>query len=196
MVIGVTGGIGSGKSTVVKLFSGYDNVAVYLADDRAKKLMNTSKEIRRKIVEEFSEKAYINDVLNRSFIAEIVFNDKQRLACLNAIVHPEVHKDLQNFIKQQPNKAYVLYENAILFENGSDVICDKVITVTAPESVRVKRVVERDNTTEEAVIKRITNQWNDDKKKLQSNYLIENINLATTKSSIENIHKKLTKRYS
>lgn len=194
MVVGITGGIGSGKSTVVKLFSTFKDVAIYLADDRAKELMNTSEEIKKKIIDEFSEKAYVNNELNRSFIANIVFNNKAKLAILNAIVHPVVSKDLQNFIEKQKNKTYVLYENAILFENGSDAICDKVITVTAPEKLRISRVIKRDNTTKEAVKKRISNQWNDDKKELQSNYIIENIDLSLTKIEVGKIHKKLTKK--
>lgn len=194
MVVGITGGIGSGKSTVVKLFSTFKDVAIYLADDRAKELMNTSEEIKKKIIDEFSEKAYVNNELNRSFIANIVFNNKAKLAILNAIVHPVVSKDLQNFIEKQKNKTYVLYENAILFENGSDAICDKVITVTAPEKLRISRVIKRDNTTKEAVKKRISNQWNDDKKELQSNYIIENIDLYLTKIEVGKIHKKLTKK--
>lgn len=105
-----------------------------------------------------------------------------------------VSKDLQNFIEKQKNKTYVLYENAILFENGSDAICDKVITVTAPEKLRISRVIKRDNTTKEAVKKRISNQWNDDKKELQSNYIIENIDLSLTKIEVGKIHKKLTKK--
>lgn len=194
MVVGITGGIGSGKSTVVKMFSEFENIAVYLADDQAKKLMNTSKEIRSKLITEFSSEVYIGDKLNRSFLANIVFKDKKKLALLNAIVHPTVHKHLNKFILDNKDKDYILYENAILFENGSDVICDKVITVTAPKEIKIERVVKRDKTTKKAVENRMKNQWSDVKKILQSHYLIENIDLTKVKNDVYQIHEKLTKR--
>lgn len=191
MVVGITGGIGSGKSTVVKLFSKFKNIAIYIADDEAKKLMNTSKVIKKKLIAEFSNEVYKNNELNRSFLANIVFNNKEKLAKLNAIVHPEVYKHLQGFVKEQQNKAYVLYENAILFENGSDYLCDKIITVTAPEEIRIERVVKRDNVSLNEVKKRMQNQWKEDKKVLQSNYVINNIDLSLTALKVAEIHQKL-----
>ena len=113
---------------------------------------------------------------------------------LNSIVHPVVNEHLQAFIKQNSDKAYVLYENAILFENGSDAFCDKIITVTAPEEVRINRVVKRDNTTIEEVKNRIKNQWSDTKKTLQSNYIIDNKTLNYSKEQVLRIHNSLTKR--
>lgn len=191
MVIGITGGIGSGKSTVVKLFSKYKNIAIYLADDQAKELMISSKEIKEKLIANFSSKVYINNELNRSFLANLVFKDKKKLAVLNSIVHPVVHKHLQDFIIKHQDKNYILYENAILFENGSDKICDKIITVTAPEDIRIKRVVKRDNSTSQEVKNRIKNQWSDEKKVLQSNYVIHNIELPKTLEQVHQIHNKL-----
>lgn len=191
MVVGITGGIGSGKSTTVKLFSKFKNIAVYIADDEAKKLMNTSEVIKKKLIEEFSEEVYQNNELNRSFLANIVFNNKEKLAKLNAIVHPEVYKHLQSFVKEQQDKAYILYENAILFENGSDYLCDKIITVTAPEKVRIERVIKRDNVSLNEVKKRVRNQWAEDKKVLQSNYVINNIDLSLTALKVDEIHQKL-----
>lgn len=193
MVVGITGGIGSGKSTVVKLFSVFENIAIYLADNEAKKLMNTSEEIREQLIAEFSSEVYKNNELNRPFLANIVFQNKEKLAVLNAIVHPVVHQHLHNFIQKNKEKDYILYENAILFENGSNQICDKIITVTAPEEIRISRVVERDQTSCEAVKNRMNNQWSDIKKVLQSHYLIENLDLNHTEQQVFQIHKKLTK---
>lgn len=193
MVIGVTGGIGSGKTTVVKMFAAFKNVAIYFADDEAKKLMNTSIVIRKQLIDMFSEKVFVGNELNRPFLAGIVFNDKEKLKVLNSIVHPVVHKHLNNFIKENSNKDYILYENAILFENGSDVLCDKIITVISPLRVKVKRVIERDKITEEEVISRIGNQWNDAKKTLQSHYIIKNNLLRDSKDQVLSIHNKLTK---
>lgn len=194
MVVGITGGIGSGKSTVVQFFSKFENIAIYLADDEAKKLMNTSKEIREALIREFSSEVHKNNELNRPFLADIVFKNKEKLSVLNSIVHPVVHKHLQDFIQQNIQKDYILYENAILFENGSDKMCNKIITVTAPKEVRIERVIKRDKTTKQAVENRMNNQWSDAKKILQSHYVVENLELSKTKDQVEQIHKKLTKR--
>ncbi|WP_425659319.1 dephospho-CoA kinase [Tenacibaculum ascidiaceicola] len=196
MVVGLTGGIGSGKSTIVKMFSEFENIAIYIADDEAKKLMVTSPKIKTQLITEFGEQVYINNKLNRAYLASIVFNNKEKLAILNAIVHPVVNEHLQNFIKENSNKNYILYENAILFENGSDSFCDKIITVTAPENIRIDRVIKRDNSTIENVKNRIKNQWNETKKTLQSNYLIKNLTLTNSKEQVLKIHNSLTKKRS
>lgn len=193
MLVGLTGGIGSGKSTVAKMLAEFDGVVVYFADEEAKNLMNTSQEIRTQLIAEFTDEVYKDGSLNRPFLAGIVFKNKEKLKKLNAIVHPIVHKHLQDFIKTHENKSYILYENAILFENGSNLLCDKIITVTAPEMLRIQRVIERDNSTFEEVKNRINNQWSDEKKVLQSNYVIHNVDLTSVKEQLEKIHNKLTK---
>ncbi|WP_275314793.1 dephospho-CoA kinase [Tenacibaculum bernardetii] len=193
MVIGITGGIGSGKSTVVKMFSKFKNIAIYIADDEAKKLMNSSIEIKTQLIAEFGKDVYLNNNLNRPYLANIVFKDKQKLSVLNTIVHPIVNQHLQDFILKNNHKDYILYENAILFENGSNTFCDKIITVTAPEKIRIQRVLERDNTTIDAVKSRIKNQWNQSKKTLQSHYVIENLTFIKTEEQTLNIHNNLTK---
>ena len=193
MVIGLTGGIGSGKSTVIKMFSKFDNIAIYIADDEAKKLMNSSDKIKAQLIAKFGKETYRNNQLNRPYLASIVFNDPEKLKTLNAIVHPVVNDHLQQFILQNVNKEYILYENAILFENGSNAFCDKIITVTAPENTRIQRVLKRDNSTIAAVKSRIKNQWNQTKKTLQSHYIIENNTLTKTELQILNIHNILTK---
>ncbi|MGB0891294.1 MAG: dephospho-CoA kinase [Flavobacteriaceae bacterium] len=193
MVVGLTGGIGSGKTTVLNLFREH-NVAVYIADVEAKQLMNTSTLIKEQLVKEFGLNVYKENKLNRPFLAEIVFKDKNKLKILNSIVHPEVYKHLNNFIKKNSDKDYIVYENAILFENGSDTLCDKIITVTAPKLIRIQRVLNRDNTTEKEVLQRIANQWKEEKKLLQSNYIIENIELKDTQKTVQQIHNFLTQK--
>lgn len=193
MVVGLTGGIGSGKTTVLNLFKEH-NVAVYIADVEAKQLMNTSTLIKEQLVKEFGLNVYKENKLNRPFLAEIVFKDKNKLKILNSIVHPEVYKHLNNFIKNNSDKDYIVYENAILFENGSDTLCDKIITVTAPKLIRIQRVLNRDNTTEKEVLQRIANQWKEEKKLLQSNYIIENIELMDTQKTVQQIHNFLTQK--
>ncbi len=191
MIVGITGGIGSGKTTVVSFFKEFKNIAIYLADVEAKKLMNSSDVIKSQLIKNFGKQSYLNNQLNRSFIANIVFNDKDKLAILNAIVHPEVAKHFKNFINIHKSKEYILYENAILFENKSDAFCDVVITVTAPLNKRIDRVMKRDKTNKEAVLQRIQNQWKEEKKILQSNYVIDNLDIETTRKKVIEIHQKL-----
>ncbi|MDP5107137.1 MAG: dephospho-CoA kinase [Polaribacter sp.] len=194
MIIGLTGGIGSGKTTVAKLFEAFNNVAIYIADVEAKLLMNTSKIIKEKLVNEFGEQSYINDTLHRKFISDIVFKDASKLAALNAIVHPEVKKHFKNFVEKNTDKAYIIYENAILFESKSNLFCDFIITVYADINIKIKRVTLRDTVSKEEVISRMQNQWNDEKKLLQSNYIICNENLNETKNIVNSIHNILTNK--
>ncbi len=194
MVVGVTGGIGSGKSTVINSFKKLGEIAVYIADEEAKKLMNTSEVICKKLIKLFGEDAYKDSQLNRAFIANIVFSDKEKLKKLNEAVHPEVYKHLQSFISENASKDYILYENAILFENNSDSFCDYIITVTANIETRIQRVKQRDNVTSEDVKKRMNNQWSDQKKVMLSNYLIVNDDIKMLESQIVRIHNNLTKK--
>lgn len=194
MVVGITGGIGSGKTTIVKMFAEFKNTATYFADKEAKILMNSSLVIKEKLIKEFSEEVFLDGLLNRKFLAGIVFSDKEKLKTLNSIVHPVVHQHLQDFILVNKDKNYIIYENAILFEKGSDVLCDKVITVVAPLDVKIQRVIARDKTSREEVVSRMDNQWLDGKKTLQSHYVIDNITLINSKNQVLDIHNKLTKR--
>lgn len=194
MVIGLTGGIGSGKSTIVKMFSKFKNIAIYIADDEAKKLMSSSLKIKAQLISGFGNKTYVNNKLNKPYLANIVFNDKQKLTILNTIVHPVVNDHFKDFISKNTDKDYILYENAILFENGSNIFCDKIITVTAPKNIRIQRVLKRDNSTIAAVESRIKNQWNETKKTLQSNYIIENSTLSKSETQTLRIHNILTKK--
>ena len=175
MVVGLTGGIGSGKTTIATLFDEFENVVIYNADFEAKKIMNSSSTIKSKIIQQFGEKSYLNNQLNSAYIASLVFNDKSKLELLTSLVHPEVRKHFQYFKNLHAQKKYILYENAILFETGSDLVCDVVISVCAPLKERIKRVVERDHINEEKVMDRIMNQWPDSKRNLLSNYLVINI---------------------
>ncbi len=193
MVVGLTGGIGSGKSTVARAFQKIGNIAVYFADDEAKKLMTTSSIIKNQICREFGEEAYQGSLLNRAFIADVVFSTPEKLVRLNSIVHPEVYKHFRTFVKANKDKDYVLYENAILFENASAVLCDKIITVIADENLRIERVIKRDSTTESAVKARINSQWKDSKKALLSNYIVRNNTSDNLLDQIMKIHNNLTK---
>ncbi len=191
VIVGLTGGIGSGKSTIAKMFEDL-GVAVYYADDEAKKLMNTSPQIRIKLIDEFGEKTFENGNLNRAYLAEIIFNDKEKLQIINAIVHPEVDKHFKNWVSKQKG-IFVIQENAILFESNKQDSFDYIITVTAPKETRIKRVIKRDKVSEQQIISRMKNQFDDAEKIKNSNFVINNINLSQSKQQVKNIYQKLTK---
>jgi dephospho-CoA kinase len=194
MIVGLTGGIGSGKTTVANIFAQFDGVIVYNADSEAKKIMESSSIIKSKIIEVFGQKSYENNQLNRPFIASIVFNDAVKLGKLNAIVHPEVKRHFQKFVIQYKNKDYIVYENAILFESESNLKCDIIISVYAPLEIRTERVMLRDKSSREAIEARIKNQWLEEKKLLKSNYMICNIDSKKTHIRVIDIHNILTKK--
>ncbi|MEN8858126.1 MAG: dephospho-CoA kinase [Flavobacteriaceae bacterium] len=193
MVVGITGGIGSGKSLVAKAFCSFQNTVYYHADEEAKNLMNTSASIQQEIILEFGKKSYQDNQLNRTYISSMVFKNPELLKKLNSIVHPAVKAHFKNFINSYNPNTLIIYENAILFETGSDLVCDVVISVCAPLKERIKRVVERDHINEEKVIDRIMNQWPDSMRNLLSNYLVINIDKKETLLKIKNIYNILTK---
>ena len=188
-IVGLTGGIGSGKSVILEVFSSY-GVPCYQADNRAKELMQKSPELIRQIKVLFGEDIYQDKKLNRSKLADIVFGDKKKLKSLNALVHPLVNKDFQFFLNQQ-NTAYVIKEAAILFETGVAKDCDETILVTAPEKLRIQRVMRRDKINVEHIKSRMSHQWSDEKKIPLANYVINNIDWDKTFKKIEEIHKKI-----
>jgi dephospho-CoA kinase len=194
MVVGLTGGIGSGKTTIATLFDEFENVVIYNADFEAKKIMNSSSTIKSKIIQQFGEKSYLNNQLNSAYIASLVFNDKSKLELLTSLVHPEVRKHFQYFKNLHAQKEYILYENAILFESKSNLNCDIIISVFTPLDIRVKRTMLRDQSSRAAVEFRIKNQYSEKIKHLQSNYIIYNSTQEKVKSQIIRIHNILTKK--
>lgn len=188
-VIGLTGGIGSGKTTVARIFSDF-GVPIYIADDEARLLMQ-SEEIVVAIREIFGSRVFDDSQLNRAKLAAIVFDDAEKLTLLNAIVHPAVQAHFKNWLASHQHYRYVLYEAAILFESGRYKDCDVVITVTAPLEVRIERVMLRDNTTREEILQRINMQWNDLQRSEKSNFIINNIDLIIVKEEIVKILKIL-----
>lgn len=191
MIVGLTGGIGSGKSTVGSMFQKL-GVPIYHSDAEAKNLMIRSKRIKKDIVALLGEESYINGELNRQYIAQKVFRDKSLLKGLNNIVHPAVRRHFKSWCKRQ-NAPYVIQEAAIIFENGTNEFYDKIILVTAPREIRVQRVVDRDGVTAEAVMARMENQWQDRDKEKLSDFVIENTELEATERQASQIHHKLLK---
>jgi dephospho-CoA kinase len=190
-IIGLTGGIGSGKSTVLALFKALGAVT-YVADTEAKKLMNTDDELKNQIIKLFGEKAYEQGELNRTYISSVVFNNEEKLNALNALVHPKVREDFHHFIKKQ-KADFVIYEAAILFESGSNQICDYVITVIADFKHKIERIMKRDGVSEAQVLERMKNQSEDDYKIKKSDFVIRNNHLDDTKKQVFTIFELLKK---
>ena len=189
IVVGLTGGIGSGKSTIAKEFAAL-GIAVFNSDEQAKALIATDAQVKERIIATFGEEAYQNGEYNRAYIAQIVFNNPEKLAILNNIVHPALAKYFKQWAKKQTS-LYVLKEAAILFESGSYKDCDYIITVTAPEEVRIARVMARDHCTEAQVRARMAQQWSDAQRIALSNAVIENIDLEKAKKEVRRINNEL-----
>ena len=189
MIVALTGGIGSGKTTVAKMFRKL-GVPVYNSDKEAKKLMRSSKKIRTAIKAILGDKAYDGKKLNKDFIASKVFKDKSLLKQLNAIVHPAVRIHFMAWSSKQ-GAPYVIQEAAIIFENGMHEFYDKIILVTAPLELRVHRVIERDSISESEIVNRMKNQWEDSRKIKLSDYVIENLSLKDTGLKVQEVHKLL-----
>jgi dephospho-CoA kinase len=188
-IIGLTGGIGSGKTTIANYFV-KANIPVYIADDEARKLMK-SDVIIDVIKKTFGDSIFDDAILNREKLSKIVFENPEKLKLLNGIIHPAVKQHFQDWVLNHKKAAFVIYEAAILFESGSYKNCDWIITVTAPLELRIQRVIKRDKTTREQVLKRIKAQWSDEQRIAKSDFVIENVDLLITKKEIEKILKIL-----
>lgn len=188
--VAITGGIGTGKTTVSKLFEQL-NIPVYYSDDRAKTLMNEDERIKFALIKEFGQEVYIDGLLNRPYLAQIVFNNKKRLSILNSIVHPLVEEDYIKWHNNQQNVPYTLKESAILFESGLHKHIDKVIVVTAPLEIRIERVMQRDKATKNEVLARINKQIPQEEKDKLADFLIENIDKESLLAQVKKIHESL-----
>ncbi|MBZ9730499.1 dephospho-CoA kinase [Salegentibacter sp. JZCK2] len=192
MVVGLTGGIGSGKTTVAGFFK-KKGIPVYIADDAGKRLLETSEEIREKVMALIGDEAYTGNTPNRKHIASVVFYDSEKLEALNKIIHPAVAIDFEKWRGKQ-NSVYVLYEAAILFEAGGYKKCDVNILVTADKEEKLKRLQQRDNSSIEEIEARMAKQWSDEQKKKLADFEIENHDLALTRSRVDELHEILLKR--
>lgn len=189
IVVGLTGGIGSGKSTVAGMFKDL-GVPVYDSDTEAKRLMTTSAKLKMAIIKLLGEGAYDGKNLNKSFIASKIFENPETLQKLNIIVHPAVRTDFLKWTETQ-EAPYVIQETALIFENDAQDNYDYVILVKAPEDYRLKRVMERDGSNKKEVLGRMKNQMSDDEKVALSNFCIDNIDLEITKKRVNKLHQRL-----
>lgn len=184
--IAICGGIGSGKSTICQMFK-ERGVAVYDSDARAKALMNESAALREALVAEFGKECYANSELNRAVLASKVFGSAERLAKLNAIVHPAVKEDYLRWHEEQEGD-YTILESAILFESGFDALVDKSVAVLAPMPLRVMRAMERDGATKEQIEARIKAQMSDDELVARTDFAIVNIQLEDVEKDVAELH--------
>lgn len=188
--VGITGGIGSGKSTVCRMFSVL-RIPVFEADSVAKQLQNTDPEVRSSLIDLFGSAVYLPDqTLDRKYLSSIVFNDPSLLLQLNAIIHPAVRKAFDAWSASQQSP-YVLLEAAILYESGFYKMMDKVIVVSTDQDQRIQRVMKRDGSTEEQVLQRIGNQWTDEQRNKLADFVIHNNDNELIIPQIVEIDKKL-----
>ncbi|MFN3939634.1 MAG: dephospho-CoA kinase [Chitinophagales bacterium] len=189
--VGITGNIGSGKTTVCRLFE-ILGIPVYYADVRAKELLNTDAAIKRNVIQLLGADVYDTDgVLELKKVASKVFTNPELLQKYNAIVHPAVMRDGESWRQQFRNVPYTLKEAALLFESGSYKVIDKIICVTAPESIRIARVQKRDHVSAQEVLRRIQNQWSEEEKRALSDFLITNDGTQLLIPQVMEIHRQL-----
>jgi dephospho-CoA kinase len=184
-IIGLTGGIGSGKTLVAKYIESF-GVPVYIADDEARKIMETD-EVLDLLRNGFGTEVIDNNTLNREKLAQIVFNNSVKLEKLNTIVHPLVKKHFESWLEMNKNSPFVVKEAAILFESGGNKYCDAIITVTSPLETRIQRVMDRDTIDRDSVVKRIESQWTDEQRISKSDFVIGNITVKDTYKQIDQI---------
>lgn len=186
--LGITGGIGSGKSTVSQIFATL-GIPVYIADIESKRLTDTSPVIKEKLITLFGPNLYPDNKLDKKKLASLIFNNKEYLEKVNAIIHPEVAKDFQNWVIKHKNHKIIAKEAAILFESGFNTFVDKTIMVYTPLEMRIERTMKRDNADRENVMNRIKNQMPDEEKAKLSDFVIVNDN---SQSLIEQVLKTIS----
>ena len=187
--LGLTGGIGSGKTTVAKIFE-LLGVPVYYADDAAKQLMNEDKALKLSIQKQFGEEAYLNGELNRSYLADKVFNEPSQLEILNSLVHPVTFRDAADWVKKQQTP-YIIKEAAVLFESGAAQQLDYVIGIYAPAELRIKRAMERNNSSRDEVVKRMNQQMDEEEKMKLCDFVIQNDEQQLLIPQVIQLHEKL-----
>ena len=189
--VGLTGNIGSGKSTIAKIFETL-GVPVFYADIEAKKILSEN-DVIDILVAEFGKNILLGNLIDRAALAKIVFNDKDALETLNSIIHPRVRQSLINWMETKRDHKYIIQEAAILFESGFYKFFDKNIFVSCPEQIAIERVMKRDHIGEKEVRARIQNQWLEKEKIQLADFIIHNDGANLVIPEILKIHKKLSK---
>ena len=192
--LGITGGIGAGKSVVASFLKSL-GIPVYIADDESKRLTSTSSEIKERLIKAFGKNLYAEGNLNKALLASLIFGNEQNLKLVNSIIHPEVLSDFNEWLLTHVDKKIVAMESAILFESGFEKNMDLIVAVTAPSEERVERILKRNNTTREEVLNRISNQMPEEEKCMKSDFVIYNNNDRAIVPQIEDILEQINNCY-
>ena len=191
--LAVTGNMGCGKTTVCEILIS-QGIPVYFSDNRAKELMNQDQSLIQHIQKRFGKESYRNGLLNRKWLAERAFKDSKALNDLNNLVHPVVHQDYIEWVNQQ-SQDVVAYESAIILEHGNEGKFDAVILVSCPEKLRLERIQQRDDLTQDEIQSRTRFQWPDEKKRKLADHVIENINLSETEQQVKTVLSLIRKQF-
>ena len=184
-IIGLTGGIGSGKTTIANHLKSL-GIPVYNSDDQAKNILYLPETIDS-LKSAFGNVVFTNELFDKDKLAKLVFNNPEQLKVLNQIIHPAVKVDFENWLKANKNSPLIIKEAAILFESGSYKDCDVIISISAPQEIRIHRVIERDLLTYEEVVSRINNQWTDEMRNKKSDYVIDNQDVEKAFTQAEDV---------
>lgn len=188
--LGITGGIGAGKSVVISFLKAI-GIPVYIADDESKKLTSTSPRIKAQLIEQFGEDLFAGGILNKALLASLIFENKNNLRMVDSIIHPEVMSDFEAWSVKHADKKLIAMEAAILFESGFDKTMDFIVTVTAPQEERIERILKRNKTTREEILSRMSNQLPDEEKCRRSDFVIYNDNDRAIIPQIEEMLKQI-----
>ena len=191
LAVGLTGGIGAGKSLVSRIFELLD-IDVYISDIAAKRLMNTDPNVREALIETFGTETYNEKgEINRTYLSSIIFNDEEQLKKINSIVHPAVRTDFMTWCMMRLDQDYIVQESALVYEVGLDKYFDKVILVYAPDELRIQRVMDRDNVSREQVLDRIENQMPQSEKVELADFVIYNDGRGSVIKQVCSIHQQI-----
>ena len=193
LLIGLTGGIGAGKTLVANIFE-LLRVPVFNADTEAKAILGNDENVKARVIEVFGSEAYSGSKPNRKFLASRIFSDDKMREKLNAIIHPAVGEAFKQWVKDHNDKPYLLKEAAIIFETGGESLLDGVILVTAPETVRIERVMNRDKVSENQVRDRMAAQWSEEEKLKKSDYHIVNDGKTAVIPQVLTMHSALLQK--
>lgn len=191
--LAVTGNMGCGKTTICEMLIS-QGIPVYFSDNRAKELMNQDESLIQHIEKRFGKESYRDGLLNRKWLAERVFKDSKALNDLNNLVHPVVCQDYIEWVNQQ-SQDVVAYESAIVLERGNEGKFDAVILVSCPEKLRLERIQQRDDLTQDEIRSRTRFQWPDEKKRKLADHVIENINLSETEQQVKTVLSLIRKQF-
>jgi len=192
--IGITGGIGSGKTFIADILKANFDIKIFDSDNSAKEIIQNNKLVKKSIILNFGKKSYIDDEINNKLISKIIFNNHDKLVKLNSIVHPLVFKDFEDFKLKYSDKI-IIVESALLFESGMYLSNDINILVTSPLEIKLQRLILRDKKNKEDVLKIIKSQWDDSKKTELADFVIENINKLETEKKIKKLMIDIISKY-